>query len=147
MQLFSFFTISILVIILDLWSKHYFSQILSNGDIALWRDVILTLQYNFGVAFSLPIKGYLQITLSGGLLTGLLIYAHRHWRWQNWLTTVATAFIFGGAVGNLYERIQGKGVTDFIQIFSWYPVFNFADSFIFMGVVLLLIFEIKNNTL
>ena len=53
--------------------------------------------------------------------------------------------LLSGAVGNLIDRAQYGYVVDFIDMhingFYW-PVFNLADSFIFIGVILLL-FERK----
>jgi signal peptidase II len=52
------------------------------------------------------------------------------------------SFILGGALGNLIDRIADGRVTDFID---WYagnyhwPTFNVADSFITVGVALLII--------
>ena len=60
--------------------------------------------------------------------------------------------IFGGALGNLYDRIFYKAVPDFIDFhignFHWF-IFNFADIFITIGVIFLIIQEFtvinKNN--
>ena len=46
--------------------------------------------------------------------------------------------ILGGTVGNGYDRLLHGTVTDFIALHFW-PVFNVADSAIYIGVVLLLI--------
>ena len=47
--------------------------------------------------------------------------------------------IFGGAIGNLYDRIFFKAVPDFIDFhvgdFHWF-IFNVADIFITLGVFL-----------
>ena len=54
---------------------------------------------------------------------------------------VAFALILGGAVGNLFDRIQQGYVVDFIHWFyqDWHwPNFNIADSGITIGAVLLL---------
>lgn len=54
----------------------------------------------------------------------------------------ALALILGGAVGNLYDRIVHRTVTDFIEVYhrGWsFPTFNVADSAITVGAVLLLI--------
>lgn len=58
------------------------------------------------------------------------------------LTTVALAFIFAGALGNVHDRILYGSVVDFIEvhIFSYhYPDFNIADSSIVTGACLLLL--------
>lgn len=53
------------------------------------------------------------------------------------------ALLFGGATGNLFDRIRLKSVIDFIDIgispsLRW-PIFNFADSCITIGIILLFI--------
>ena len=58
------------------------------------------------------------------------------------LTTVALALIFGGALGNVHDRIAYGSVIDFIEvhIFSYHwPDFNLADSSIVTGACLLLL--------
>ena len=56
--------------------------------------------------------------------------------------------IFGGALGNLYDRIFFKAVPDFIDFhignFHWF-IFNVSDIFISLGVIFLIIFEIIDN--
>ena len=56
--------------------------------------------------------------------------------------------IFGGALGNLYDRIFFKAVPDFIDFhignFHWF-IFNVSDIFISLGVLFLIIFEIIDN--
>lgn len=58
------------------------------------------------------------------------------------LFSVALSFIVGGAVGNLIDRISLGGVRDFIFFEFWqsFPTFNVADSFLCIGMILLLIF-------
>ncbi len=56
--------------------------------------------------------------------------------------------ILGGATGNLYDRIVNKAVPDFIDLhvgnFHWF-IFNLADVFITIGVILMIILEIAGN--
>ncbi len=57
-------------------------------------------------------------------------------------TRVALSLIFGGAIGNLYDRIFYGTVTDFIEVYygHWsFPAFNVADSAITVGAILLVI--------
>jgi len=57
------------------------------------------------------------------------------------LTAWGLAFIIGGAVGNLIDRVLLGKVVDFLQWHwqDWYwPSFNLADSAITLGVILLL---------
>ena len=59
--------------------------------------------------------------------------------------------IFGGALGNLYDRIFFRAVPDFLDFhignFHWF-IFNVADIFITIGIICLIFDEMffnKNN--
>ena len=56
--------------------------------------------------------------------------------------------IIGGASGNLFDRLYYSSVIDFIDIsyanFHWF-IFNVADIFISIGVIMLIIIEIINK--
>jgi len=52
--------------------------------------------------------------------------------------------IFAGIIGNLIDRIFRGFVVDFID-FKFWPIFNFADSFIVIGVIGLIVFLWKNE--
>ena len=58
----------------------------------------------------------------------------------------ALAFILGGAIGNLIDRIAYGEVIDFLDVywsnFHW-PAFNLADSFITIGVLITVFYLIK----
>jgi len=46
--------------------------------------------------------------------------------------------LFSGGVSNLFERLSFGCVTDYIHVFSWFPVFNLADVFLTVAVLGLL---------
>ena len=52
--------------------------------------------------------------------------------------------ILGGAMGNVFDRVITRAVPDFIDFhvsnFHWF-IFNFADIFITIGVIFMIIFE------
>jgi signal peptidase II len=58
----------------------------------------------------------------------------------------ALAFILGGAIGNLIDRIAYGEVIDFLDFywsrFHW-PAFNLADSFITVGVLITVYYLVK----
>ena len=61
---------------------------------------------------------------------------------------LALTFILGGAIGNLCDRSYYGFVIDFIYVYykSYYwPAFNIADSFISVGVALILHDAFKNK--
>ena len=56
--------------------------------------------------------------------------------------------VFGGSIGNLFDRIYYSAVPDFIDFhindFHWF-IFNIADIFITLGIICLIIAEIFIN--
>jgi signal peptidase II len=76
----------------------------------------------------------------------LLWSSSRRFTW----TGLALAFILGGAIGNLYDRLLYGRVTDFLHVYvgtHMWPDFNLADSAIVCGACLLsidLIFGAKS---
>tara|TARA_B100000787_G_scaffold60484_1_gene44158 strand:- start:27 stop:527 length:501 start_codon:yes stop_codon:yes gene_type:complete len=56
--------------------------------------------------------------------------------------------VFGGSIGNLFDRIYYSAVPDFIDFhisnFHWF-IFNVADIFITLGIVCLILVEIFTN--
>jgi signal peptidase II len=69
----------------------------------------------------------------------LLIWLYRN---EKIYLTYALGLITGGAVGNLFDRIKNGAVADFLDFhiasYHW-PAFNAADSFVFIGVAILLL--------
>jgi len=51
---------------------------------------------------------------------------------------VALGLVIGGSVSNLVDRVRLGHVTDFLDLKFW-PAFNLADSFIVVGVIILLL--------
>ena len=62
------------------------------------------------------------------------------------LSKFALIMIFGGALGNVFDRILYKAVPDFIDFhvgnFHWF-IFNIADIFITLGVFFMIIIELS----
>lgn len=79
--------------------------------------------------------------LQGSIATVLIIWL---WRVKSKHLAVALGLIIGGAFGNVIDRIQNGGVTDFLDFhiasYHW-PAFNLADSAIFVGVAIILFDE------
>ena len=106
------------------------------GDI-----VRLTYIHNAGAAFGMTLGGPVLHTLVAVGALGILGWMFTHLppdaRWQR----TALAMVLGGALGNIIDRVRLNYVIDFIDVgvapgWRW-PVFNVADSFVTVGVVLL----------
>jgi|EndMetStandDraft_3_1072993.scaffolds.fasta_scaffold277577_2 signal peptidase II len=100
---------------------------------------------NEGIAFSMfsSLSGWTLAAASSVVLLFVL------WLWWNtprnrMLTHVAFAMIFGGAVGNLIDRVTLGYVTDYLYFHTpvWsFAVFNLADTFITVGAALIILDE------
>lgn len=71
----------------------------------------------------------------------LIIYYILKSKSQDVLMVISLTLIFGGAVGNLIDRIRFGAVVDFLDFYigAWHwPAFNAADSAISIGAVLMI---------
>ena len=71
----------------------------------------------------------------------LIIYYILKSKSQDVLMVISLTLIFGGAVGNLIDRIRFGAVVDFLDFYigTWHwPAFNVADSAISIGAVLMI---------
>ncbi len=93
-----------------------------NGDYGSWRHAFFV-----GVALVALI---------------MMVVLLRQMRDEGRRFVVAIALIFGGAVGNLLDRLRLGAVVDFLD-FYWaghhWPAFNLADSAITVGVGIFLV--------
>lgn len=108
------------------------------GDFLTFR-----LARNSGAAFSMA-TGYTWVLsiVALSVVVGIVIYAKRLGS-LGWV--IGLGLVLGGALGNLTDRIfRSPGplrghVVDFIQVGSWWPTFNLADSAVVCGAILLVI--------
>lgn len=92
---------------------------------------------NSGVAFGF-FKGYNQFFIIFNTLLLLFLFYIRR-KVDSVISFYAISGIVGGAVGNIFDRIKYGYVIDFID-FKFFPaVFNIADFFITIGVILVII--------
>jgi signal peptidase II len=93
---------------------------------------------NTGAAFGiLPNFGDFITILAIVVAIAIVYYFPRVPR-EDWTLRLAMGLEFGGAVGNLFDRLTIGWVTDFISIWR-FPVFNVADLCITLGVIVLLL--------
>jgi signal peptidase II len=112
----------------------------------------LTYVRNHGAAFSfLSDQGGWQrwfFTLLAGSVSVAILYWMYKAKENEKRVVIALAFILGGAVGNLYDRIAYGYVVDFLDVYvgtyHW-PAFNIADSSIFIGAAILIFEWMINN--
>ena len=76
------------------------------------------------------------------IILGIVVFVEAKWKNTNTLYSLALSFIVGGALGNLIDRLFLGGVRDFIffPFMPSFPTFNIADSFLCIGMALLVIY-------
>ena len=98
---------------------------------------------NDGMAFGINFPfGYYIFTSVSVLLTLFLFWYLWSVRTHSIVIRLGISFIIAGAIGNLIDRIFLGAVIDFLDFmignFHWY-VFNLADSYVTVGMALVLI--------
>ena len=140
--------IAALVVLLDRLSKWLVAQKITLHDSV---DIVpglfrLTHVQNQGAAFGLfsdspwQWKAALLILFS---VAALAVVSALLWKNGNAMnaTAVALSLVFGGALGNLWDRVAAGRVIDFLDFYvgsHHWPAFNVADSAIVVGALLLL---------
>ncbi|WP_208437156.1 signal peptidase II [Bartonella taylorii] len=103
---------------------------------------------NSGIAFSFFSSfsqwGFIAITL---IIIVFLLWLWKKVEYNKSLTRFGLTLIIGGAIGNLIDRIRFHHVIDYIlfhidDIF-YFAIFNLADTFITLGVIAILIEELR----
>lgn len=142
----TYLLVSLGILLLDQWSKWLVIKKMSIGQSIPVINHIFYLTYvkNPGAAFSmLPYKTTFFIIITVVVILGILFYIWWIPR-EKVLYKTGLAFILGGAVGNLIDRIRHGSVVDFFDFRVW-PVFNIADIGICIGVGILLFELIKTE--
>jgi signal peptidase II len=153
-----FFIIAAVVITLDQIIKLWVTSVSRVGETFFQSgNLYFTHIQNTGAAFGIFQNQtvFLSIIALVGLVIIILFY--RYISHSSIIGIIALGLVFGGAIGNLIDRIRIGYVTDFIYVRLWnevfWPAFNVADSSITVGICLLIWFiaisfkkEIKDNT-
>ena len=147
------FAISGAVLLADRGTKYWIEQNLSAFDTIVVIPHVFNIVHaqNRGAAFGFlndssgAIRNFILIGVSSLILAYIALQLwqmpKRMWPEGYW-PSLGLALVFGGAVGNLFDRVWRGSVTDFLQVFigsyEW-PSFNVADSAISVGAGVLLI--------
>ncbi len=151
-----FVVVAFVGFILDILTKYAVSSNMRPGEsIPLIGNLLeIFFVYNKGAVFGLdprrliagfPVNAFFYVFSSLAVL--LLIFYYRSIDQANRLLRWGVSLIMPGALGNLYDRIVHPqlGVVDFIKVdigfwpFNPWPIFNLADMYITIGVILVLI--------
>ena len=136
------------LIALDQVVKAYVVQNIALGEVKSWIPNLVSLTYlqNRGAAFSiLQDQQLLFAVITLVVVVGAIWYLHKHMEDSFWMVLGLTLIIAGG-LGNFIDRISQGFVVDMFHLdFINFAIFNVADSYLTVGVIVLLIAMLKEE--
>ncbi len=149
-DIYSLFLI-LLTFLIDRASKYYVIELIRNNEKEIYINDFLniTLNWNMGVGFGLfSMTAGIVYHIISALILLIIIYLIYLMVKSNGALKLIFALIIGGAAGNLFDRLTYFAVPDFIDLhfnsYHWFT-FNFADIFITIGILFMIIYEIFFN--
>ena len=149
-DIYSFFSI-LVVFLTDRFSKVYVIDLIQSkgGEIFLFDFLNLTLNWNTGIAFGLlSFNANIVYHLISALILLIIIYLIYLMVKSDKFEKIIFSLIIGGALGNLYDRLNYYAVPDFIDFhlgsFHWFT-FNFADIFISVGIIMIILKQLLQS--
>jgi signal peptidase II len=142
----TWFALSLAVVVLDRFSKLLILEAFRPGEaLAVTGFFNLVLVFNKGAAFSFLASApgwqtpfFVAIAVVASFVVGFLMTKNP----TKALLCTGLALILGGALGNLWDRLEWGHVVDFLDFHAagWHwPAFNVADSAITVGAVVLIL--------
>jgi signal peptidase II len=130
--------IAVAAVVADQLTKHIVaSQLWLDENVKVLGPFSIHHVQNSGIAFGLFAQATgVVIVLTLVAVGWMVVYFSRSGA-RHPLLPVAVGLLIGGSVSNLADRIRLGHVTDFLDLRYW-PAFNLADSFIVIGVAILL---------
>ena len=122
----------------DQLTKYVVSSELRHGEsVTVFGPLAIHRVQNSGIAFGLfPSATAVVIALTAVAVAWMLVFFARSGS-RHPVIPAALGLLIGGSVSNLVDRVRLGHVTDFLDL-GWWPAFNLADTFIVVGVAILL---------
>ncbi len=141
------YILSIIFLLIDIFTKQLVKNTLNLYDSIPIIPNFFSITYviNDGAAFSI-LKGELWLFIILGFVLLFFIFYYLQKEKLNIYKTIYYSFLIAGVLGNLLDRMLYKGVVDFLDftIFSYNaPIFNLADTFIVISVILIVFESLK----
>ena len=143
------YVIALFFFFVDFISKQIVVHMMKiNDTIPIIRNFFnITYVQNTGAAWSI-LKDQRILLLIVPLIALFIINKYMNKEKLNNFEMFIYGMIIGGIFGNLFDRLIYSSVIDFLDFtfFGYnYPIFNLADSFIVIGIILLIIISIKGE--
>ena len=145
----SIFISILLLILLDQAVKGYVVKEIPLGGMRRFIPKVVSLTYlkNSGAAFSMLENQQWFFTIITLIAMGAaFVYLYRHIESSIWLLLGLTLIISGG-IGNFIDRLRQGFVVDMFHLdFMNFAIFNVADIYLSIGVGLLLIYLLREES-
>lgn len=129
------------VLIIPLVLFDLLTKTLAKGKhLELFRYFSITYTENKGIIFGLFNQNNILWIVITTFFIGIILYFYQ--REKNY--RLSLSFLLAGALGNLIDRVAYGFVIDFLDFKIW-PVFNFADMYLVIGVLLTLLLHAKKT--
>ena len=139
----------VLLVVLDQLVKWAIVSNIKLGEVKGFIPSIMSLTYlqNTGAAFSiLENQQWLFTIITLLVIGGAIWYLIKNIKGSFWLISGLTLIIAGG-LGNFIDRLRQGFVVDMFQVdFINFAVFNVADTYLTFGVLIMLLVIIKEET-
>jgi len=135
------FSIALIAVLIDQITKLLIkTNFQLNQGIPLVKDVF-HLRYirNFGAGFGIMQQQTWILIFISITVIGVILYYLDRIKDKEILLQFLVGFILGGTIGNLIDRVSYGSVIDFLDFRIW-PVFNFADGFVTIGIIGLVVY-------
>ena len=136
------------LIALDQWVKFETVKNIQLGEVKPFLPKILSLTYlrNTGAAFSiLENQQWLFAVITLVVIGAAIWYLSKHIKGSIWLLSSLSLIIAGG-IGNFIDRMRQGFVVDMFQLdFINFAIFNVADSYLTIGVMVLVVMMLKEE--
>jgi signal peptidase II len=122
----------------DQLTKHIVSSHLAlDADRQVAGPLSIHHVQNSGIAFGLFASATPIVTVLTAVAMAWMVVFFARSGSRHPVLPIALGLLIGGSASNLLDRVRLGHVTDFIDLRFW-PAFNLADSFIVLGVLVLL---------
>ena len=144
--LFILIPVAVAVIACDLLTKEYIAEAIAGEGKQSFIAGLINFTYleNNGAAWNMFAGDRIFLIVVSSVFVLLLCSFYFMERKSGTLFHIGAGLIFGGAIGNLVDRIFIGYVRDFIQFDFWqrFPVFNVADVALTIGVFFVLLYYV-----
>jgi len=159
-RLLIFFLLAAFTLTLDLWSKSAAFSLMQPGERRVVLKVGLAFCHHVNQGGLMGVFSAVQFLLVPAiiLVAGALVYLLFEFRREQTLSAISLGLLFGGTLGNFYDRLRYHCVRDWVELFFRWPdapggllslsIFNLADFFILVAMLLFfpLIFSSDHKT-